>query len=422
MSNKGKFRSGTDLPTVTENIQTLTGQRGDGLDRAVTVRDLARLGFSTKKAGNGGVSLIPGWTPPPDWGGPGANKPTQFPTKPTGFTAYGAFSFIALVWDMPKYGGHSLTEIYRNSADNLADAVIVGTEAAGVFSDPQNTGTPGAYYWIRHVNANGVPGPFNDTAGTFAKTDPDAAQNLIADRVIAGIEMITPLLRSARIENGRFKVDENGNMTAINASMNFMTANGGWFYDVYAERATFRNSQILEDCDVRGTIYANKLVGDVYNAQSGGIFMPPLNQLGQYGFTWASQAGDHVIWNIAGEDFDRVMDTNVTIEAGSSDRQYLTLIMRSPGKDDIQIAYKDTGNNGENGNLNYQLQGINLPAVGRDKYQQLILNIRENRTGSVVIFTPVISGGAGTGSPEVRAKPVIGVYKSGRQIATSGPQ
>lgn len=123
MSNKGKFRSGTDLPTVAENIQTLTGQRGDGLDRAVTVRDLARLGFSTKKAGNGGVSLIPGWTPPPDWGGAGANKPTQFPTKPTGFTAYGAFSFIALVWDMPKYGGHSLTEVYRNSEDNLADAV-----------------------------------------------------------------------------------------------------------------------------------------------------------------------------------------------------------------------------------------------------------------------------------------------------------
>jgi hypothetical protein len=416
VSNKGKFRSGTDLPTVAENIQTLTGQRGDGLDRAVTVRDLARLGFSTKKAGNGGVSLIPGWTPPPDWGGPGANKPTQFPTKPTGFTAYGAFSFIALVWDMPKYGGHSLTEVYRNGEDNLADAVIVGTEAAGVFSDSQNTGTPGAYYWIRHVNANGVPGPFNDTAGTFAKTDPDAAQNLIADRVIAGIEMITPLLRSARIENGRFKVDENGNMTAINASMNFMTANGGWFYDVYAERATFRNCQILEDCDVRGTIYANKLVGDVYNAQSGGIYIPPVN------FSWSSQAGDHVIWSIAGEDFERVMDTNVTISASSHDRQYFTVILRSPGQADIQVAYKDTGNNGENGSLNYLLQGVRLPPAGRDKQQQLIINVGENRTSSVTIYTPVISGGGSTGSPEVRATSVIGVYKSGRQIATSGPQ
>lgn len=268
MSHKGKFRSGTDLPAVAENIQTLTGQRGDGLDRAVTVRDLARLGFSTKKAGNGGVSLIPGWTPPPGWGGPGANKPTQFPTKPTGFTAYGAFSFIALVWDMPKYGGHSLTEIYRNSEDNLADAVLIGTEAAGVFSDPQNTGTPGVFYWIRHVNAIGVPGPFNDTKGTFAKTDPDAAQNLIADRVVAGIEMITPLLRSARIENGRFKVDENGNMTAMNASMNFMTANGGWFYDIYAERVTvnnaiINNATISEDCIVFGTLYARKIVGDI---------------------------------------------------------------------------------------------------------------------------------------------------------------
>lgn len=416
MSYKGKFRSGTDLPAVAENIQTLTGQRGDGLDRAVTVRDLARLGFSTKKAGNGGVSLIPGWTPPPGWGGPGANKPTQFPTKPTGFTAYGAFSFIALVWDMPKYGGHSQTEIYRNSEDNLADAVLVGTEAAAVFSDPQNTGTSGVFYWIRHVNANGVPGPFNDTKGTFAKTDPDAAQNLIADRVIAGIEMITPLLRSARIENGRFTVDENGNMTAINASMHFMTANGGWFYDVYAERATFRNCQILEDCDVRGTIYANKLVGDVYNAQSGGIYIPPV------GFSWSSQAGEHVIWEIIGEDFDRVMDTNVTIHGASYDRQYFTVILRSPGHDDLQIVYKDTGNNGENGSLGYLLEGIRLPAAGRDKQQQLIIRIGENRSSSVSISTPVISGGKGTGEPEVRAQPVIAVYKSGRQIAMSGPK
>nr|WP_256346253.1 DUF3672 domain-containing protein [Serratia liquefaciens] len=201
-----------------------------------------------------------------------------------------------------------------------------------------------------------------------------------------------------------------------------MTANGGWFYDVYAERATFRNCQILEDCDVRGTIYANKLVGDVYNAQSGGIYVPPMTQGVSYGFTWSSQAGDHVIWNIVGEDFERVMDTNVTILAASADRQYFTVILRSPGHDDIQIAYKDTGNSGENGSLNYLLEGIKLPAVGRDKQQQLIIRIGESRGSTVAITTPVISGGGSTGSPEVRAKPVIGVYKSGRQIATSGPQ
>lgn len=422
--SKGRYRSGTDLPTVAENIQTLTGQRGNGLDRAVTVRELADLGLASKRVASGGqVSLSPGITLPPGLGGPGANKPVQFPTKPTGFEAYGAFSFIALVWDMPKYGGHSLTEVYRNSEDNLADAVLVGTEAAGVYSDPQNTGQLGAYYWIRHINTNGIPGPFNDTLGTFAQTDPNAAQNLIADRVVAGIEIITPLIRSARIENGRFTVDENGNMVATNASMNFMTANGGWLYDIYAERATFRNVLILEDSDVRGTIYANKLVGDVYNAQSGGIYIPTGTEADpdlQY-FSWGSRAGEHVIWDISGEDFERVMDTNVTIKASSPYRQHFTVIIRSPGHDDIEVIYKDTGNDGGGGILQYLLQGLRLPPVGRDNSQQLILKISENRLSYVRIFTPVISGGAGTGSPEVMATPFISVYRAGRKIATSGP-
>lgn len=416
-----KFRSGTDLPTVAENIQTLTGQRGNGLDRAVTVRELADLGLASKRVSSGGqVSLIPGVTPPPGWGG--TSKPVQFPTRPTGFEAYSAFSFIALVWDMPKYGGHSLTEIYRNSEDNLANAVLIGTEAAGVYSDPQNTGQPGSYYWIRHINAKGVPGPFNDSKGTFAQTDPNAAQNLIADRVVAGIEIITPLIRSARIQNGRFTVDENGNMVATNASMNFMTANGGWFYDIYAERATFRNVLITEDSDVRGTIYANKLVGDVYNAQSGGLSLPPVPTWpGFGGYSWSSAAGDHVLLYIVGEDFDRVMDTNLFVNAMSYSRNHFTIILRSPGAADIQVAYHDTGNEGENGAMNKKLQGIFLPATGRDKKHELIMNISESRNSSVYMYPEILNNPQKPTDSIEYATPFIGVYKSGRVLATSGP-
>ncbi|WP_447879248.1 hypothetical protein [Serratia fonticola] len=314
MSKGSKFRSGTDLPTVAENIQTLTGQRGNGLDRAVTARELAELGLASKRVGAGGqVSLIPGVTPPPGWGGPGANKPVQYPTRPTGFTAYGAFSFIALVWDMPKYGGHTLTEVYRNSEDNLANAVLVGTEAAGVYSDPQNTGMPGSYYWIRHVNANGLPGPFNDSKGTFAQTDPNAAQNLVADRVVAGIEIITPLIRSARIENGRFTVDENGNVVATNASMNFMTANGGWFYDVYAERITVNNASInnaviAEDCTILGTLYARQIVGDITKT-----------------YVLENQAPEVTI---SAQDFDRILVSHPVVVVASNENSrsvYFTL-------------------------------------------------------------------------------------------------
>nr|WP_232099501.1 DUF3672 domain-containing protein [Serratia ureilytica] len=47
-----------------------------------------------------------------------------------------------------------------------------------------------------------------------------------------------------------------------------MTANGGWFYDIYAERVTvnnaiINNATISEDCTVFGTLYARKIVGDI---------------------------------------------------------------------------------------------------------------------------------------------------------------
>ncbi len=252
-----KWNAGTDLPSVVENIQTLTGQRGDGSGKAITADQLVSLGLATQKTSSSGKTTL--WPPLIFPGAP--DNTVSYPTKPTGFLVEGAFSFVVLIWDMPKYAGHSLTEIYRNAEDNLANAVLVGTEAAGVYSDSQNTGQTGYYYWIRHVNANGVPGPYNATAGTYGQTDPNAAQNLIADRVVAGIEIDTPLLNSARIQNGRFTVDENGNVVATNAVLNQVTANAGNFYDIIVTRATIQNAIIAANCTVLGILTAAQITG-----------------------------------------------------------------------------------------------------------------------------------------------------------------
>ncbi|WP_224552860.1 DUF1983 domain-containing protein [Pectobacterium versatile] len=178
-----KFRAGKDPSAVLENVETLTGQRGDGRNRAVTYGDLATLGLANLRVGAGGkTSLSPGGGKG-DGGGGGIQKPV----RPTNFKATGGFAYVLLEWDMPNYRGRSLTEIYRSPEDNLANAVLIASSAAGVYGDPVDPGWKG-YYWIRHVNSLGEPGPFNDSKGTYAQTHPDPA---------AIIEVITEQLNAS---------------------------------------------------------------------------------------------------------------------------------------------------------------------------------------------------------------------------------
>ncbi|MEQ9871052.1 DUF1983 domain-containing protein [Pectobacterium odoriferum] len=176
-----KFRAGKDPSAVLENVETLTGQRGDGRNRAVTYGDLATLGLANLRVGAGGkTSLSPG-------GGKGDGGGIQKPVRPTNFKATGGFAYVLLEWDMPNYRGRSLTEIYRSPEDNLANAVLIASSAAGVYGDPVDPDWKG-YYWIRHVNSLGEPGPFNDSKGTYAQTHPDPA---------AIIEVITEQLNAS---------------------------------------------------------------------------------------------------------------------------------------------------------------------------------------------------------------------------------
>ena len=157
------YRAGRDAAALTENIEILTGQRGDGSGQAVTREELAQLKLATLRASAGGKLQLK----PHRYTEPGPVP--AFPIQPQHFSAQGGFSVVLLLWEMPAYRGHAHTEIYRNTEDNLANAVLVGTTAAAVYSDPVDPGWKG-YYWVRFVNAAGIPGPYNGTAGTAAET------------------------------------------------------------------------------------------------------------------------------------------------------------------------------------------------------------------------------------------------------------
>ncbi|EER5333866.1 DUF1983 domain-containing protein [Escherichia coli] len=300
---KKPWRAGKDLSAVVENMEIGTGQRGDGRHAFVTREELVSLKLARRRTSGGASYAL----------NPGVDIDStlmvvDFPTKPLNFKVTGGFGSVLLEWDMPNYRGHSLTEIWRGTEDDIADATLVATTPGQVYGDPVDPGWSG-FYWIRFVNSAGVKGPWNDAVGTRAETkanidsiidtiqeqinespivknldemwslkakvgdikagiglvaqedgttqiglaagnvfifDPnnpddqdkyaipfavvngrtvideavirDAtikilnAQNIVADEVKAGISITSPVIRSAVIENGGFRVDSAGNL------------------------------------------------------------------------------------------------------------------------------------------------------------------------------------------------------------------
>lgn len=164
---------------MADAMQKLVGQTGNGLDRALTLRDFAQLqGFDVRKIGSG-LSL-----------GFNNGQTYDLPTKPVGVEVLPTFNTVFLRWDEPDTNNtwYSLTEIWRirveleedgtpyvlgpNDSHNLpafANAVkvisVVGNMATDFVSPGQSF-----VYWIRHVNQGNVYGPLHDINGSLATT------------------------------------------------------------------------------------------------------------------------------------------------------------------------------------------------------------------------------------------------------------
>ncbi|MFM5692145.1 DUF1983 domain-containing protein [Aeromonas veronii] len=162
---KAAYRAGRDQAATAENVELLTGLRGNKLDKAVTLRELTALGLATLRPGAGGIYV------------PGKN-PDLFPTgvydkphAPVNVQANGAFHTVVIDWDGPNYRGHAHAEVWRAETDSLPAATLVGTTSANVFSDAIGKGAT-FYYWVRFVNGKDDAGPFNAN-GVKAETSRD---------------------------------------------------------------------------------------------------------------------------------------------------------------------------------------------------------------------------------------------------------
>ncbi|MBY5093852.1 phage tail tip domain-containing protein [Citrobacter freundii] len=174
------FRADKTLDALYENMEVLTGQRGEGA-AVVMVTDSSGNRVPFYPDGSGGTT--DGSGSDSGSGGDGGLTPA-YPSTPTGLVVNGGFSVVELDWDTPVYYGHSLTQIWRCPEDNLSEAVQVGSTAANIYSDPIDPVYEG-YYWIRFVNSDGVTGPYNASEGTYVKTQEstDDIINVINDTI-----------------------------------------------------------------------------------------------------------------------------------------------------------------------------------------------------------------------------------------------
>lgn len=164
------------LDSMSERIDVLSANRGDPLDRAIIARDLLDIGLAKRIGGRAqkliaGVNLVPTATPPS----------LAIPPKPANFTVSGGLANIFLTWDNAReaYSNHAYTAVFRNTADNLANAIeIAQTTSSFNYADLDVHFGTDYYYWIRFVSTANIMGPPNSPAGTLGKVSEDPAELL----------------------------------------------------------------------------------------------------------------------------------------------------------------------------------------------------------------------------------------------------
>ncbi|EPS7618418.1 phage tail tip fiber protein [Vibrio cholerae] len=201
-NNKSPFRAGRSLDALYENVEILTGQRGNGRYRAVTEKDVAGIKGTINKVIVGGSS----------GGSEGVVEP---PHAPNNVEAFGGFSAILVQWDTPRFKGFAYAEVWRAGTNDFSQAVLIATTPANVFSDVVNLGSH-YFYWVRFVNTNDLAGPYHDVNGVAAETSQD----------IAGVvdELAEQLRSSELIQHLQKEIDNKAAQDALDSLDEELTA------------------------------------------------------------------------------------------------------------------------------------------------------------------------------------------------------
>lgn len=196
--------------------------------------------------------------------------------------------------------------------------------------------------------------------------------------------------------------------------------NNGWYIgkDGWSSflNVTVRGTIYGNDGYFNGTVYANRIEGDVMIAESETIPFRSYDSVPR---------GDYEIFRINGENFDRQIDTNLIVWCSCSQRNYFRLIVQTPGKGEVEYYYLDTGNEG--GGRAFALRGFYIPAAGRGQQNRIIVRVQESRSSTIKTYTPWVEREMGQKYNDVanstinnrnfiREKSYIAAYRAGRRI------
>lgn len=149
------------LDTIKEAIEVNNGQRGDPLDRGITLRDLVNIGGARVLRGlRTGQALTSS-----DVSMGQDVEPDALPGQPVGFMVATNYMSAVCIWEQAENPLSVVAELFRATVDSFASASLIGRDQGTQFTD--RTVEPGQtyYYWLRFATNSGIEGPLHSTSG-----------------------------------------------------------------------------------------------------------------------------------------------------------------------------------------------------------------------------------------------------------------
>lgn len=216
----------------------------------------------------------------------------------------------------------------------------------------------------------------------------------IANAAIRNVHIMDGVIDSAKISQQIQSTNWDGtNGWAINKNGNAWFGNISIRGNIQATSGVLNNVTINENCDIKGTLSAARIVGDICRPQSTGI-TENLFIFGSRTVSGGLTALDpvpnqhYVALRIRGEDFDRILDSNMTIWLRALQRQFFYIRMGGDGIPMTNLVYVDAGNNGHNTPYTFPLNGIYIPAVGRGRWNYIYVMCTTDRSCTAQLNVP----------------------------------
>jgi hypothetical protein len=299
------------LSSVGEALEIRLGRKGDVRDRAVTLRELIDSGlakelrnkkYDPNNTGNG-LNV--------DFGG--STTFSETPVTPVSFTATVGYSVITLKWEGPfyKYQGHSFTEVWRHTANTLADATLIGSSSNIYFIDAVGSGSATYYYWIRHVSTANEPGPWsNNGVGVSAATATDTNTLLTAlSTAITSSQLASSL--ATPISN--LPANTNSSITAVTNTTTALGAQYSVKIQTNSSSGTYISGYgLASETGGNGTTTSSFIVA----ADRFAVIDPATYNVSQGNGNTTSNITSHVPFSVVGSQTIYVDGSNTTVPGG----------------------------------------------------------------------------------------------------------